>query len=71
LERNDFYAVIGGTHLGFCSQNQLDRTVTAISKKGISKMAVSHCTGFLASTRLFMKMPKEFQLAMVGYTMEV
>ncbi len=71
LGRKDIYAVIGGTHLGFCSQNQLDRTVSEISKRGISKLAVSHCTGFLASTRLLMKMPKEFQLAMVGFTMEI
>ncbi len=71
LGRKDIYAVIGGTHLGFCSQNQLDRTVSEISKRGISKLAVSHCTGFVASARLYAKMPKEFQLAMVGFTMEV
>jgi len=71
LGRSDFYAIIGGTHLGFCSQNQLDMTVAALAGKGLSKIAVSHCTGFVASARLFMKMPKEFQLATVGYTLEV
>ena len=71
MGRSDIFAVIGGTHLGFCGQNQLDRTVSEISKRGIKRLAVSHCTGFLASSRLFAKMPKEFQLAMVGYGMEV
>lgn len=71
LGRCDFYAIIGGTHLGFCSQNQLDETISRLTGKGVSKLAVSHCTGFIASARLFKIMPKEFQLAMVGYTMEV
>ena len=68
--RRDFYAVIGGTHLGFCSQEQLEQTVAAIRRYGIRKLAVSHCTGFAASARLSRELPREFQLAMVGYTLE-
>jgi len=70
MRRSDFYAVIGGTHLGFCSRNQLDQTVKQLAERNISRLVVSHCTGFYASARLFAEMPKKFQLAMVGYTLE-
>jgi 7,8-dihydropterin-6-yl-methyl-4-(beta-D-ribofuranosyl)aminobenzene 5'-phosphate synthase len=69
--RRDVYAVVGGTHLGFCSQEQLAMTVNALKALGIKKLAASHCTGFAASARLSREMPKEFQTAMVGYTLEV
>lgn len=69
--RRDIYAVIGGTHLGFCSQEQITKTVEALRSLDIKKLAVSHCTGFAASARLSRELPKEFQLAMVGYTLEI
>ena len=69
--RRDIYAMIGGTHLGFCGQEQLERTVDVVRKAGIRKLAVSHCTGFVAAARLSRELPKEFQMAMVGYTLEI
>ena len=68
--RRDIYAVIGGTHLGFCSQQQLEKTITLLRTVGVEKLAASHCTGFAASARLSREFPKEFQSAMVGYTLE-
>ena len=69
--RRDIYALVGGTHLGFCNQVQIGMTVTALRKLGVQKLAASHCTGFAASARLSHEMQKEFQEAMVGYTLEV
>ncbi len=69
--RRDIYAVIGGTHLGFCSRVQLEKTIILLRTIGVEKLAVSHCTGFAASARLMQEFPKEFQTAMVGYTLEV
>jgi len=69
--RRDLYAVVGGTHLGFCGQEQLEKSIKTLKKSGVSKLAVSHCTGFAAAARLAREMPKEFQVAMVGYTLEV
>jgi len=69
--RRDIYAVVGGTHLGFCSREQLEKSIAAIRKFGIRKLAVSHCTGFAAAARLARELPREFQLAMVGYTLEI
>lgn len=69
--RRDIYAIIGGTHLGFCGQEQLGATVDMLKGLGVKKLSVSHCTGFAASLRLARELPKEFQTAMVGYTLEV
>lgn len=69
--RRDIHAVIGGTHLGFCGQEQVDTTIAALKNLGIQKLAASHCTGFAASARMSRELPKEFQVAMVGYSLEV
>jgi 7,8-dihydropterin-6-yl-methyl-4-(beta-D-ribofuranosyl)aminobenzene 5'-phosphate synthase len=71
MGRRDIYAVVGGTHLGFCGQEQLDRTISALKSWGMQKVAASHCTGFAVSARLSREMPKEFQVAQVGCTLEV
>lgn len=69
--RRDVHAIIGGTHLGFCGQEQLEKTVTFIKTLGVRKLAASHCTGFSAAARMSSELQKEFQVAMVGYTLEV
>jgi len=67
----EVYAVLGGTHLGFCSPRQLDETVTALREHGVRKILGSHCTGFAPSVRLAREFPRAFQPAHVGYTLEV
>ena len=69
--RRDIYAVIGGTHFGFCGQEQLEMTISALKGWKVQKVAASHCTGFAASAYLLRKMPKEFQVSLVGYTLEI
>lgn len=69
--RRDVFAVIGGTHLGFCNQEQLDKTIAAIRSLWLTKLAAGHCTGFAASARLSRELSKEFQVAHVGYTLEL
>jgi 7,8-dihydropterin-6-yl-methyl-4-(beta-D-ribofuranosyl)aminobenzene 5'-phosphate synthase len=46
------YAVVGGTHLGFASSDQLDETVQSLRAFGIHHLGVSHCTGLRAAARL-------------------
>lgn len=69
--RRDIHAVVGGTHLGFCSKEQIEKTIAALREMGIKKLAASHCTGFAASARLSHEMPRQFQAAMVGYALEI
>lgn len=66
----NFYAILGGTHLGFCTATQLEQTVALLKKYNITRLAVSHCTGFTASARLLREFPAAFQLAQVGYCLE-
>jgi 7,8-dihydropterin-6-yl-methyl-4-(beta-D-ribofuranosyl)aminobenzene 5'-phosphate synthase len=65
------YAVIGGTHLGFCSSSQMEETVRALKAYDIKKICSGHCTGFVAAARLMKGFPGQFQPAHVGYTLEV
>lgn len=65
------YAVIGGMHLGFCRDEQLDETVKALRRFGIRKLVGSHCTGFTAAVRLAREFPGAFQPGQVGFTLEV
>jgi 7,8-dihydropterin-6-yl-methyl-4-(beta-D-ribofuranosyl)aminobenzene 5'-phosphate synthase len=71
MGRRDIYAVIGGTHLGFCCQEQLDHTISAIKGLGITKLVAAHCTGFAAAARLSREFPREFQVATVGYSIQI
>lgn len=52
--RNKVLAFIGGTHLLDASEDRLNKTVFAL-KEGykVDKLVVCHCTGFLATTRLY------------------
>lgn len=69
--RRDVYAVIGGTHLGFCNTQQLDRTIQELRNWQVQKLAASHCTGFAAAARLKQEFPSAFQPAQVGYSIEI
>ena len=69
--RRDVFAVVGGTHLGFCGAQQMEQTVKALKAWKISKLAVSHCTGFSAAVRLKQAFPAAFQVAQVGYSLEI
>lgn len=66
-----FYAVIGGTHLGFCSQEQLEKTIAELKQWRVEKIGVSHCTGLQAAARLQREFPSSFQPAQVGYTLSI
>jgi 7,8-dihydropterin-6-yl-methyl-4-(beta-D-ribofuranosyl)aminobenzene 5'-phosphate synthase len=70
-DRRDIYAVIGGTHLGFCSNDQLKQTVQALKQWQLQKLAVSHCTGSSAAAYLQHTFPTAFQNAQVGYCLSL
>jgi 7,8-dihydropterin-6-yl-methyl-4-(beta-D-ribofuranosyl)aminobenzene 5'-phosphate synthase len=63
-------AIVGGTHLGFCSSDQLNATVNAIRGYGVDRIYAGHCTGFSAAARLQSEFPGRFHPAMVGTSIE-
>lgn len=68
---NRFYAVLGGTHLGFSPQVQLENTIRALKKYDIELLAVSHCTGQQPVARLAAEFGERFAFAPVGFTLEI
>jgi len=65
---NTFYAVIGGTHLGFLnSQDQLEKTMDAFERFHIKKLAVSHCTGNEAAAACYNRFKDRFAFANAGW----
>jgi len=43
------YAAVGGTHLIAADSSRLEKTVKALKKMGVQKIAASHCTGLRAA----------------------
>ncbi len=71
LKKNKIYAVIGGTHLGFASENQFNETLKAINKYNIEYIGVSHCTGLLNASRLHAALKDRFFFGCAGTSMEI
>ncbi len=64
------FAVLGGTHLGFSSDEQLKNTIEALKDFSIEKLAVSHCTGQIPAAKLASEFGSSFDFAPVGYQIE-
>ena len=61
-----FHTVIGGTHLGYADEEQIDRTIDALSQWDIQRLGVSHCTGNPASMRLANVYGERFLFCNIG-----
>jgi len=66
---DELYGIVGGCHLAFSSEAQIEGTVKALKGYGLKKLCAGHCTGFAASARLAREFPG-FRPAHVGYTLE-
>ena len=68
---NQIYAVLGGTHLGFASDEQINKTIEAIDQYNIKKLGTSHCTGLEVGAKLYNKLKDRFFFASVGAELAV
>lgn len=64
-------AVVGGTHLGQASEEQLEETIRALKGFGIRKLGVSHCTGLKAAARLAHEFGDAFFFNVAGTVAEL
>ncbi|MCX5803347.1 MAG: MBL fold metallo-hydrolase [Proteobacteria bacterium] len=71
MKKETFYAVIGGTHLGFVEEEQLNYTIDIIKQIDIQIIGVSHCTGLTVAYRLFKEFGDRFSYASVGSSFEI
>jgi 7,8-dihydropterin-6-yl-methyl-4-(beta-D-ribofuranosyl)aminobenzene 5'-phosphate synthase len=52
MDSERVYMVIGGTHLGPASNEQVDKTIQALRDMDVAWLGVSHCTGLPVAARL-------------------
>lgn len=71
FKKEKLHAVIGGTHLGFLKDAQIDTTVAHLKDYGLGMIGASHCTGFKAAARLFQEFKERFVFASVGTSFAV
>jgi len=69
--RDRIHAIIGGTHLGFSSDEQFEETLKVIDRYKINRIGVSHCTGLPRAAMLHARLNERFFFGSVGATLEV
>lgn len=70
-KREDFYAILGGTHLDFLTPEQLEESIHSLKTIRFERIGVSHCTGMKAAFRLQQEFRDRFFQGCVGSVLEV
>ncbi len=70
MGRDRIHAIIGGTHLGFSSEDQFDETIRVIDQYRIERIGVSHCTGLAKAATLYNLLGDRFFFGSVGAVLE-
>ncbi|MBM4310950.1 MAG: MBL fold metallo-hydrolase [Deltaproteobacteria bacterium] len=63
--------VVGGTHIGFLGEKQLEATIEHLSRFRFQRLGVSHCTGLAPSMRLMQVFGRRFFFANAGTVLEI
>jgi 7,8-dihydropterin-6-yl-methyl-4-(beta-D-ribofuranosyl)aminobenzene 5'-phosphate synthase len=71
LGSDNIFAVIGGTHLGFLDEHQLDRSIHGLKEMDVKILGVSHCTGIRVGQRLLSEFGDTCFYASVGSVFEI
>jgi 7,8-dihydropterin-6-yl-methyl-4-(beta-D-ribofuranosyl)aminobenzene 5'-phosphate synthase len=71
LPDRPIHTVIGGTHLGFATDEQFAATVTALHNFDIKCLAASHCTGLERGVDLAKTLGSTFRFAPVGTRIQI
>ncbi|MCJ7746964.1 MAG: MBL fold metallo-hydrolase [Desulfobacterales bacterium] len=69
--KENFYAILGGTHLDFLTAEQLDESIKVLKRIKIEKIGVCHCTGMEAAFRLHQEFGDRFFYGHVGSMVEI
>jgi 7,8-dihydropterin-6-yl-methyl-4-(beta-D-ribofuranosyl)aminobenzene 5'-phosphate synthase len=69
--KQNFYAILGGTHLDFMTPEQLEESIKSLKKMNIERIGVSHCTGMRAACRLHQEFGDRYFYGCVGSVLEV
>ena len=69
--KQNFYAILGGTHLDFLTSEQLEESTKFLKRIEIEKIGVSHCTGMKAACRLLQEFGDRYFYGCVGSVLEI
>jgi len=69
--QNKIYMVIGGTHLKFCSDEQMEETLNKLEELNVEKIGTSHCTGLRGARILADRFGDKFFFASVGTVLDI
>lgn len=70
LPGKSIHTIIGGTHMGFLDEAQLDETVKHLHRIAFERIGVCHCTGLAPGMRLMQAFGKRFFFANAGTVIE-
>ncbi len=65
------HMILGGTHLKFCSDEQMSATLDRLEELNIDKIGTSHCTGLRGARMLAERFGERFFSASVGVEIEI
>ena len=71
LKNESFYAVIGGTHLGFIEEEQLRHTMNVLEEIDIRLIGLSHCTGLAIAHNLSREFGDRVSYASAGSVFDI
>jgi 7,8-dihydropterin-6-yl-methyl-4-(beta-D-ribofuranosyl)aminobenzene 5'-phosphate synthase len=63
-------AVIGGLHLGSAREERIQQTIARLRDAQLGILAPAHCTGWLATAKLWSAFPEICRPASVGTVFE-
>ena len=64
------FGIVGGTHIGFSGEEQLEKSIEALKNYNIKHFVPSHCTGPESMFRLKGEFEEIFQFSHVGWTID-
>jgi len=65
------HTVIGGTHIGFLSGAQLEKTIEHLKQFDLKRIGVSHCTGLAPAMKLMQAFGNKFFFATAGSIVDI
>jgi 7,8-dihydropterin-6-yl-methyl-4-(beta-D-ribofuranosyl)aminobenzene 5'-phosphate synthase len=71
LKGERLHAIIGGTHLGFLTDDQLKSTISDLKHHDFRMLGMSHCTGLKAASRLFQEFKNQCFFATAGTSFHI
>ncbi len=71
MKKEKIWTIIGGTHLGFLTPEQLNASIQSLKEMKVELIGVAHCTGIRAVSKLSQEFGDRFFYGGVGSVLEI